>query len=79
MKNEFDVFYNVWARNHREDNRNLVRYYAEYEKQGYLLRKDLNDLNQIQNKYGEHVIALITPYIKESAHKINYELRERKR
>jgi len=71
MKNEFDVFYQVWARNHSADNKDLIRYYAEYEKQGYLLRKDLNDLNQIQNKYGEHVMTLIIPYIKESAHRIS--------
>jgi hypothetical protein len=70
-KNEFDVFYEVWARNHREDNKNLIRYYAKYERLGYLPQKDLSDMNQIQTKYGEHVITLIIPYIKESAHKIN--------
>ena len=68
MKNEFDIFYEVWARNHPEDNRDLIKYYSKYERQGYLSQKDLSDLNQIQTKYGEHVITLIIPYIKDSAH-----------
>ena len=69
--NEFDVFYNVWLKNHRDDNLALIKYYAKYERYAYLSPKDCHEVCKIQNKYGEHVMTLIIPYIKDRAHRIN--------
>ena len=71
MMNEFDIFYGAWARNHRDDSRKLIHYYAKYQRQMCLSSKEAEDVYEIQRKYGEHVMTLIMPYIKENANKLN--------
>lgn len=71
MKNELDIFYEAWVRNHRDDNRKLIYYYTKYQRQMYLSPEEVHNVYEIQQKYGEHIMSLIIPYIKETATKNN--------
>jgi hypothetical protein len=70
--NELDIFYGAWVRNHRDNNRKLIYYYyAKYQRQMYLSFEEAYNVYEIQRKYGEHIMSLIIPYIKDNANKIN--------